>query len=149
MDRFAMCLSLGYVDAHTEVAMLDAQDLGHPLAAIGPVASREEIVALKRRVRHVRIAHELRHYVVELVRRTRSTPQVILGCGPRGSLALVHTAKALALVEGSEFVRPEHIQALAVEVLAHRMVVDPQARFAGLNAKTIVTDILQDVRVPA
>jgi MoxR-like ATPase len=149
MDRFAMCLSLGYVDADTEVAMLDAQDLGHPLAAIGPVASREEIVALKRRVRQVRIAHELRHYVVELVRRTRSTSQVILGCGPRGSLALVHTAKALALVEGSEFVRPEHIQALAVEVLAHRMVVDPQARFAGLNAKTIVTDILQDVRVPA
>jgi MoxR-like ATPase len=61
----------------------------------------------------------------------------------------VHTAKALALAEGSEFVRPEHVQALAVEVLAHRMVVDPQARFAGLNAKSIVTDILQEVRVPA
>jgi MoxR-like ATPase len=149
MDRFAMCLSLGYVDADTEVAVLAAQDLGHPLATISAVATREEVLALKQRARRVRMSDELRHYVVEIVRRTRSAPQVVLGCGPRASLALEHTAKALALFDGGDFVCPEHIQALAIPVLAHRMVLDPQARFAGASAAAIVTDILREVRVPA
>jgi MoxR-like ATPase len=149
MDRFAMCLSLGYVNADTEVAVLAAQDLGHPLAAIEPVATREEVVSLKRRVRHVRIAEELRHYIVELVRRTRAAPQVALGCGPRASLALEHTAKALALFDGRDFVLPDHVQGLAVPVLAHRIVLDPQARFAGASGATLVADIVREVRVPA
>jgi len=149
MDRFAICLSLGYVDADTEVAVLAAQDLGHPLEAIEAVATREDVLALKRCVRRVRISEELRRYIVEIVRRTRGAPQVVLGCGPRASLALEHTAKALALFDGGDFVCPEHIQALAVPVLAHRMVLDPQARFAGASAASIVRDILREVRVPA
>ncbi len=149
MDRFALCLALGYVDADTEVAVLNAQDLGHPLESIGPVASRDEVLALKEAVRRVRVAEELKHYVVELVRRTRAAPQVLLGCGPRASIALTHTAKALALFDGEEFVRPEHLQELAVATLAHRMVLDPQARFAGVSAQTLVADILREVKVPA
>ena len=74
MDRFAMCLALGYVDAGTEAEVLAAQERGHPLERIGEVASREEVIALKRRVREVRMADELRHYVIELVRRTRAAP---------------------------------------------------------------------------
>ncbi|MEO8719006.1 MAG: MoxR family ATPase [Burkholderiales bacterium] len=149
MDRFALCLALGYVDADTEVAVLSAQDLGHPLERIGPVASREQVLALKQAVRRVRVAEELKHYVVELVRRTRAAPQVVLGCGPRASIALTHTAKALALFDGEEYVRPEHVQELAVATLAHRMVLDPQARFAGLSAATLVGDLLREVKVPA
>jgi MoxR-like ATPase len=149
MDRFALCLALGYVDADTEVAVLAAQDLGHPLDAIGPVATREEVLALKDAARHVRVADEIRHYVVELVRRTRSAPQVLLGCGPRASIALTHTAKALALFDGEDYVRPEHVQELAVATLAHRMVLDPQARFAGVSAQGLVADILREVKVPA
>jgi MoxR-like ATPase len=75
MDRFALCLSLGYVDADTEVAVLSAQDAGHPLERIGAVAAREEVLALKAAVQRVRIADELKHYVVELVRRTRARPR--------------------------------------------------------------------------
>jgi len=149
MDRFALCLALGYVDADTEVAVLSAQDLGHPLERIGPVASREEVVALKEAVRRVRVAEELKHYVVELVRRTRAAPQVLLGCGPRASIALTHTAKALALFDGEEYVRPEHVQELAVATLAHRMVLDPQARFAGVSATALVGELLREVKVPA
>ena len=149
MDRFALCLALGYVDADTEVAVLSAQDLGHPLDAIRPVASREEVLALKDAARRVRVADEIRHYVVELVRRTRSAPQVLLGCGPRASIALAHTAKALALFDGEDYVRPEHVQELAVAALAHRMVLDPQARFAGVSAQGLVAEILREVKVPA
>jgi MoxR-like ATPase len=149
MDRFALCLALGYVDADTEVAVLSAQDLGHPLESIGPVASREEVLALKDAARRVRVSDELKHYVVELVRRTRAAPQVLLGCGPRASIALTHTAKALALFDGDDYVRPEHVQELAVAVLAHRMVLDPQARFAGVSAQSLVADVLREVKVPA
>ena len=149
MDRFAICLALGYVDADTEVAVLAAQDLGHPLDGIRPVATREEVLALKDAARRVRVADEIRHYVVELVRRTRSAPQVLLGCGPRASIALTQTAKALALFDGEDYVRPEHVQELAVATLAHRMVLDPQARFAGVSAQALVADILREVKVPA
>ena len=149
MDRFAICMSLGYVDADMEVEVLSAQELGHPLAEAKPVASREDMLALKQRVRRVRISEELKHYIVELVRRTRSLPQVLLGCGPRASIALTHTAKALALFDGDDFVRPEHIQELAVPVIAHRLVIDPQAKFAGVTAASLVAELIRDVKVPA
>jgi MoxR-like ATPase len=149
MDRFALCLALGYVDADTEVAVLSAQDLRHPLERLRPVATRDEVLALKEAVRRVRVADELKHYVVELVRRTRAAPQVMLGCGPRASIALAHTAKALALFDGEDFVRPEHVQELAVATLAHRMVLDPQARFGGITAASLVADLLREVKVPA
>jgi MoxR-like ATPase len=149
MDRFALCLNLGYVDPATEVAVLTAQELGHPLAETRAVATREEVLALKARVRHVRISDELKHYVVALVRRTREAPQVALGCGPRASIALTHCSKAYALFAGEDFVKPEHIQALAVAALAHRMVLDPQAKFAGASAAALVAEILKEVPVPA
>ena len=149
MDRFAMCLALGYVDAATETEVLAAQDLGHPLAQLREVATREEVLGLKRGVRGVRIAEELRRYVVELVRRTRSAPQVQLGCGPRASIALSHAAKALALFDGEAYVRPEHVQELAVPVLAHRLVLDPQAKFAGATGSALVEDLLREVSVPS
>ena len=149
MDRFALCLALGYVDADTEVAVLSAQDLRHPLEHLRPVATRDEVLALKEAVRRVRVADELKHYVVELVRRTRAAPQVLLGCGPRASIALAHTAKALALFDGEDFVRPEHVQELAVATLAHRMVLDPQARFGGITAASLVAGLLREVKVPA
>jgi MoxR-like ATPase len=107
------------------------------------------VLALKDTARRVRVADEIRHYVVELVRRTRSAPQVLLGCGPRASIALTHTAKALALFDGEAYVRPEHVQELAVATLAHRMVLDPQARFAGVSAQALVADVLREVKVPA
>jgi len=149
MDRFAMCLALGYVDADTEAEVLAAQESGHPLARLKAAATHEEVVALKACVRAVRMADELRHYVVELVRRTRSAPQVKLGCGPRASIALAHAAKALALFDGGEHVRPGHVQELAVTVLAHRIVLDPEAKFAGASAAALVGDILREVKVPA
>jgi MoxR-like ATPase len=149
MDRFAMCLSLGYVDADTEVGVLTAQELEHPLAQARAVASREEMLELKSAVRRVRIADEIKHYIVDLVRRTRAAPQVLLGCGPRASIALVQATKAPALFEGQEFVTPELVQELAVSVLAHRVVLDPQAKFAGANGPALINALLRETKVPA
>ena len=149
MDRFAMRLSLGYVDADTEVAVLSAQELEHPLLQARAVATREEVLSLKAAVRRVRMADEVKHYVVELVRRTRAAPQVLLGCGPRASIALVQSAKALALADGQGFVAPEHVQELAVNVLAHRIVLDPQAKFAGASGAALIAELLRATPIPA
>ena len=149
MDRFALRLKLGHVDADTEVAVLTAQEHAHPLASLQACASTAEIVALKAAVREVRISDEVKRYVVDLVRATRTAPGVVLGCGPRASLALMASAKALALFDGEDYVRPEHIQELALDVLAHRIALDPQAKYSGTSAESVVAGIVQATPVPA
>ena len=149
MDRFALRLKLGHVDADTEVAVLTAQEHAHPLASLQACASTAEIVALKAAVREVRISGEIKRYVVDLVRATRAAPGVVLGCGPRASLALMASAKALALFDGEGYVRPEHVQELALDVLAHRIALDPQAKYGGTSAETVVAGIVQATPVPA
>ncbi len=82
-------------------------------------------------------------------RATRTAPGVQLGASPRASLSLMKTAKALALFDGKTYVTPEHIQEIAVPVIAHRMVIDPQARFSGRTALGVVDEILKSIPVPA
>jgi MoxR-like ATPase len=149
MDRFAMQFALGYVPPEEEVAILKAQQHDHPLDKLKPVASLAEVLALKRAVEAVRISDELKRYAVDLAAATRSAPGVQLGASPRASIALMKTAQALALFEGADFVTPEQIQSLAVTVIAHRLVLEPQARFSGVTARGVVEDVVKRVRVPA
>jgi len=148
MDRFAVRLSLGYVTAEAEVEIVAAQEQRHPLESIAACISIEEVRWLRRCAREVRVSAELRRYAVELARATRAAPAVQLGAGPRASLALSRLAQALALVRGDDYVRPDHIRDVAVPVLAHRLVLDPQAKFSGVTTQGIVADILQSVPVP-
>ena len=148
MDRFAVRLSLGYVTAEAEVEIIAAQERRHPLESIAACISIEEVRWLRRCAREVRVSAELRRYAVELARATRAAPAVQLGAGPRASLALSRLAQALALVRGDDYVRPDHIRDVAVPVLAHRLVLDPQAKFSGVTTQGIVADILQSVPVP-
>ncbi|NDA66947.1 MAG: MoxR family ATPase, partial [Verrucomicrobia bacterium] len=149
MDRFALQFSLGYVTAAEEVAILSAQEKTHPLDQAGAVVSKDDVLALKRAVTDVRISAELKRYIVDLVSATRTAPGVQLGASPRASLALMKTAQALALFEKLEFVTPEHVQQMAVAVIAHRVVMDPQARFSGLTARGVVEELLKKLKVPA
>jgi MoxR-like ATPase len=149
MDRFAIRLSLGYVDAETEAAIVQAQERVHPLAGIASVITPVEVRELRAAAREVRVSKLVQRYIVDLVRATRSVPGVQLGAGPRASIALTRLAQALALVEGGEFVTPDHVRALAVPVVAHRLVLDPQAKFSGATAQRVVSDILGATPVPA
>jgi MoxR-like ATPase len=149
MDRFAMQFGLGYVAPDEEVAILSAQEQRHPIETLTACVSMEEALELRRRVRDVRASDELKRYAVDIVRETRAAPGVQLGASPRASLALVKAAQALALLDGSEFVVPEHIQDIAVPVVAHRLVIDPQARFSGVTAQGIVEEIVKKIPVPA
>ncbi len=149
MDRFALQFSLGYVTAEAEVSILSAQAREHPIDRLTACVSLEDVMLLKRAVQEVRISEELKRYVVDVVAATRTADGVQLGASPRASLALMKTAQALALFDGEEFVTPEPIQELAVAVIAHRMVMDPQARFSGVTARGVVETVLKKVPVPA
>lgn len=149
MDRFAMKFTLGYVSPEAEVAVLSAQAEDHPLERISPVVDVEEVLALRKAVRRVRISAEMRRYIVDLASATRNVPGVQLGAGPRASLALMRVAQALALFDGLDFVSPDQVQELAVPVLAHRLALDPQSKFAGVTAAGIVNELIKKVPVPA
>ncbi len=149
MDRFAMQFSLGYVEPAEEVAILNAQEHNHPLDELKPCVSKADVLALKQAVEQMRISDELKRYVVDLVGATRQAGGVQLGASPRASITLMKAAQAMALFDGQEFVTPEQIQELAVPVIAHRLVMEPQARFSGRTARSVVEEVLKKIRVPA
>ena len=149
MDRFAMQFTLGYVSPDEEVAILTAQEHDHPLERLQPCATLAEVLAVKRAIESIRISDELKRYAVDLVGATRTASGVQLGASPRASLALMKNAQAEALFDGFDFVAPEQIQKLAVPVIAHRLVLEPQARFSGVTARGVVEDAVKKLRVPA
>ena len=149
MDRLALQFSLGYVQSSEEVAILTAQEHNHPLEELGPCASLADVLELRRAVQQVRMSDELKRYTVDLVGATRVAAWVQLGASPRASIALMKAAQALALFDGLDFVTPEQIQELAVPVIAHRLVMEPQARFAGLTSRAVVEGVVKKIPVPA
>ncbi len=148
MDRFAMRFELGYVNAAQEVDILTDQNDSHPINHIRPCASKDNIVRLRQQVSAIRVSEEIKHYIVSIVRETRSVHGILNGASPRASIALMKSAQALALFDGVEFVTPDHVQELALPVIAHRLMLDSQARFSGLTAKGVISDILKSVPVP-
>lgn len=149
MDRFAMQFTLGYVTPEEEVSILSAQQTRHPLETLAPCVALAEVLDLKRAVQQVRVSGELKRYVVDLVSATRGVPGVQLGASPRASLALMKAAQALALFEGLDFVSPDQIRELAGPVIAHRIVMEPQARFSGQTAAAVVAEALKKTPAPA
>ena len=149
MDRFAVQLSLGYVAPEDEVAILSAQAQRHPIDTLAPCVSIDDVLMVRRRAASVRMSDELKRYAVDVVRATRAANGIQLGASPRASLALMKAAQALALSEGREFVVPEDVREMAVPVIAHRVVVEPQARFAGVTTAGLVEEILAKVPMPS
>ncbi len=149
MDRFAMEFALGYVQAEEEVAILTAHERNHPLTELKPCVSLDDVLRLKQAAQGVRISEELKRYAVELVAGTRKAAGVQLGASPRASIALMKAAQALALFDGFGFVTPDQIQELAVPVIAHRLVMEPQARFSGGTADAVVEEVVKKTPVPA
>src|SRR5262249_20166939 len=144
--RFAVQLSLGYVAPEDEVAILSAQAQRHPIDDLEPCVSIDDVLMVRRRAASVRMSDELKRYAVDVVRATRAANGIQLGGGPRAS---VKPARALALSGGREFVIPEDVREMAVPVIAHRMVVEPQARFAGVTTAGLVEEILAKVPMPS
>lgn len=149
MDRFAMSFQLGYVAPEVEAAMLGAQILAHPLESLQPCATVDDALALMHGTSLVRVSPELTRYMVDLAAATRTEPNVRLGAGPRASLTLMRCAQALSLADGHDFVTPDAVQEAAPVVLPHRIVLEPQAEYAGETAQGLVARLLDSIPVPA
>jgi MoxR-like ATPase len=148
MDRFAMQCQLGYVSPEQEAEILHDQVENHPVNSMQPIVSRQEILEISAASRKIRFSDELRHYAVSLVAATRHLPEIQLAASPRASLALMKISQVISLFEGREFVTPEVIQAVATDVIAHRLVLAPESKYSGINSRQIVADLIQNTPVP-
>jgi MoxR-like ATPase len=148
MDRFTMRFSLGYVSPEEEVAILSAHQTPSSTNSLETVAGREDITLLNQSVQAIRVSAEIKRYIVDIVSTTRTFAGIQMGASPRASLALMKVAQALALFDGMEFVTPDHIQEIAVPVIAHRLKIDSQARFSGVTGESAVEEVLRQVEVP-
>ena len=149
MDRFMLRSSLGYVTLEEERAILSDQQDRHPVDILEPVIDREAVAGLLQAAREIRISDELKTYIVEIVSATRSREEVQLAASPRASLALMKVAQALSLFEEREFVTPLAIQSVAAEVIAHRLVIEPEARLSGTRGRDVIASILEEIPAPA
>ena len=147
-DRFLLRLNIGYPDAKTEAAILDEQRTRHPLETIGQVVDVDELLTAQAEVRELYVDDLIKHYIVDVVSRTRKHDDVYLGASPRGSLTLYRGAQARAALEGRDYVIPDDIKYLAPYALPHRMIVSPSARIKDVTAESILRDMLNSVPVP-
>jgi MoxR-like ATPase len=172
LDRFTMRVSLGYPPLAEEARMLDEQTswgAGHaagraggvprvdpgasgvggpPLESLTAVAGAADVLRLVEVARSVYVEESLGRYVVALLRQTRGDQRLYLGASPRAGIALLRVAKARALSEGRDYVNPDDVKAVAAPVLAHRLILAPEARSAGLGATELIADALAHTPVP-
>ncbi len=149
LDRFAMRLSLGYPDEASERQLLLDREGGAPAADLQPILSCDEILELQARARSIRLEGSVIDYLLKLVRKTREDPRITLGASPRALLALAACARAAAVLDHRDYVRPDDLCALARVVLPHRLLLEPKSRYAGVTGLTVVEDILAAVRMPS
>jgi len=148
LDRFMLRISLGYPSPEDEIAILDSQQHIHPVETLEQVIDIQELLAAQERVKEVYVDPLIKEYIVNLVNATRRHPDIYLGASPRGSLALYKTSRALAAIQGRDYVIPDDVKALAVAALAHRLIVSPSARIKEVDPKAVVEEILNSLPVP-
>ncbi len=148
LDRFMISLSIGYPELEKQIEIIKSRRYENPIDKIQAVASKENVIDVQNYLSSVRIQDDLLKYIVLLCEATRNDPLVELGVSPRGVLALTQMAKAHAVLEERIYVVPEDVQAVFVDVCAHRLILRPQARVEGRNARNILKGILQEVKPP-
>jgi MoxR-like ATPase len=148
MDRFLMRLNIGYPSVEEEERVVESQQLRHPIEDLAPVATAQEVLDAQKEVRETHMERGIRQYIVDLVSRTRTLPDVHLGASPRGSLGLARAAQARAVLAGRDYVTPDDVKAIALPVLAHRLLLTPSARLNGVTPKALLEGILESTMVP-
>jgi len=147
-DRFTARISMGYPSAESELAMLEAHGSSSPLDALEPVAQAEDIRELIAAVRTVHVAEPLKEYVIRLVAATRSSPELRLGASPRATLHLLRAGRARAALDGRDFVIPDDMQALALPVLAHRLLPSAEAVVTQQPPERVMSAIVEHLPLP-
>jgi len=148
LDRFLLRIRLGYPSMLDEVQILELQQIQHPIEKIEPVVEVEELLTMQDAVKRIYVSPAIKNYVVELTRATRENEDVYLGASPRGSLGLFRAGQAKAAISGRDYVLPDDIKAVSVEVLAHRIITSPSARLRDISSAMIVDELVKKISVP-
>jgi MoxR-like ATPase len=148
LDRFLMKLTVGYPTAEAEAEVLRTQKMGPTVTGLLPVLSAQDVVTMIDIVKQVEVSPALEQYIVAIATATRSMSELRLGVSPRGSLALLRAARACAAAAGRSFVTPEDVKEIAPAVLAHRVILQPDAELQGRTGAELIARAAQSVPVP-
>lgn len=148
MDRFMMKLSIGYPEETEELRMLNNMLEGQNIESVTSVISTEEVINIQNQVTKITVKPEVQKYAYDIVEGTRQNDNFVLGASPRALLALTKAAQAKAYLEGRDYVKPDDLKSLAYNVLGHRLVLSPEAKFAKADVKKILEGIVLAVKVP-
>lgn len=149
MDRFFLRISMGYPTIEQEMDVLERYSgVQHPMDALAPVCNASHILEMQSMVKQIYCSPEVRSYIATLAAATRREQGLQLGASTRAAIALVHAAQAYALLCGRDYIIPEDVQNMCLPVIAHRLVLSPEAKMKGVTAEQILHRILQNVAVP-
>ena len=148
LDRFMVKLSMGYPDFESQVNILRDRQTTQPLESLNVLLTKENILAMQQEVRQVEVKDDILRYITLLVEATRSNDKIHLGVSPRGAYAVNNMAKASAYTAGRDYVTPQDVIRIFVQVCAHRVILHPKAKVAGISAEEIMGQILKEVKIP-
>ncbi len=148
LDRFMIKISMGYPSYKNEFEMIEKMTKASTLEVLTPVATLDEVIEIQTAVKDVFVGNPVRKYILDLVTATRKDPSVLLGCSPRASLQLLRVAQAAALYMGRDYVIPDDVQKMAPHVLAHRIMLRPEAKVKGVQQEQVIMQVLRSVKVP-
>nr|WP_285859056.1 MoxR family ATPase [Bhargavaea ginsengi] len=148
LDRFLLKVKMGYPVREDEVEVLRRAEKQPPIDRIQPVITLDELRDIRIRAAEVSVDDTVKGYIVDLAESTRKSPDIRLGVSPRGSIALMRAARALAFLEGRDYVLPDDVQHLAPYVFSHRMILQPEVRYEGIDAEELVERIVTRTKVP-
>ena len=148
LDRFTIRVTLGYANFDEEIDIIGRQERQNPIDGLSSVATPEKLILVQEETKRIYVDPLVRHYIVSLTQASRQHQDVALGASHRGSLSLFRASQALALIRGREFVIPDDVKELAVAVLAHRLILTPEARARGLDGSKIVISMVDNLTVP-
>ena len=148
MDRFSIRLSIGYPAPQDEREMVLNRQKGNPLDQVQQVMTRQELIRLQEQVELVYIKPEMVDYAVALITATRKHPMILRGASPRATLSMTAMAKAVAFLNGRDYVVPEDVQAVFAQVIEHRLLLAPEAEAKGILANKLLQEILRKTSAP-
>lgn len=149
LDRFMIKLSIGYPDTESQIRILEEKSAQNTMDAVHPVVTRDIVLEIQNYLSTIRMTHDVMRYITVLCEQTREDEGVELGVSPRGIIALSRMARAKALLSERDYVTPEDVRAVFIDVCAHRLILRPQAKMKGQTAEGILTRIMAETEVPA
>lgn len=149
LDRFMLKLKIGYPDEIHELRIFDKIDKQLRAEDLQPVLTHEQIINMRNEVNNVHMSQELEAYIFSIIRSTREDDEILLGCSPRAAIALYKASKAMAYVNGRDYVIPEDIQNLVEDVLSHRVIIKPEVKYKGETGRSVLGKILYKTKAPS